>query len=225
MRRALVTALAVPVLLLSACGGDEEPTVEDATTEEESAETTEEAPATEEPSEEETTDAAPTTEEPSEAAPTTEEPTDDAPTTEAPGDGGEATGGPGAGGEGEGGADGQAAADRTKEWLVAFVNGEDATCDLMMDLESVGPMTDNEQHYEVCTSVLVTQASDMFGDSPEMASIIGAMEINGADVQGTTAVIDKDNFSPMFAEAFGDEVITLQKVEGEWYVDMNESFN
>lgn len=150
------------------------------------------------------------------AAATTEEPTTDdaAATTEGPSDEADA-----------GGAEGQAAAERTKEWLVAFVNGEDATCDLMMDLESVGPMTDNEQHYEVCTSVLVTQASDMFGDSPEMASIIGAMEINGADVQGTTAVIDKDNFSPMFAEAFGDEVITLQKVEGEWYVDMNESFN
>ena len=221
MRRALVTALAVPVLLLSACGG-EEPTVEDATTEEEAAEseeTTEDAPA-EETTEEETTE-----EETTDAAPTTDEPTDDtAPTTEAPGDDGEATEGPGAGGEGEGGADGQAAADRTKEWLVAFVNGEDATCDLMMDLESEGPMADNPQHYEVCTTVLVTQASDMFGDTPEMANIIGAMEINGADVQGTTAVIDKDNFSPMFSEAFGDDIITLQKVDGEWLVDMNESF-
>lgn len=224
MRRALVTALAVPVLLLSACGSDE-PTVEEPTVAQttDAEETTEEAPATEEPEEEETTDAAPTTEAPSEAAPTTEEPSDAAPTTEEPGDDAGETAPPG--GEGEGGAEGQAAADRAKEWLVAFINGEDATCDMMMDLESAGPMADNPEHYEVCTTVLVTQASDMFGDSPEMASIIGAMEISGADVQGETAVIDKDNFSPLFAEGMGDEVITLQRVGGEWYVDMNESFN
>ncbi|USQ79548.1 hypothetical protein NF556_18435 [Ornithinimicrobium faecis] len=226
MRRALVTALAVPVLLLSACGSDE-PEVEDATTEQtsEAEETTEEAPATEEPAEEETTDAAPTTEEPTEAVPTTEEPTEEAPVTEAPGDGGETTEAPGAGGEGEGGADGQAAADRTKEWLVAFVNAEESVCDMMLDLESTGPMVDNQAHYDICISTFPTQAEGMFGSTPEMAGIIESMEINGADVQGDTAVIDKDNFSPMFAEAFGDEIITLKKIDGEWLVDMNASFN
>ena len=222
MRRALVTALAVPVLLLSACGSDE-PEVEDATTSE-TEEVTEEAPATEEP-EEETTDAAPTTEEPTDAAPTTEEPAEDSETTEAPGDDAEATQAPGAGGEGEGGAEGQAAADRAKEWLVAFVNAEESVCDMMMDLDSEGPMVDNQAHYDVCVSTFPSQAGELFGDTPELAGIIESMEIKGADVQGDTAVIDKDNFSQLFAEGMGNQVITLQKFDGEWLIDMNESFN
>lgn len=224
MRRALVTALAVPVLLLSACGSDE-PEVEDATTSEVE-ETTEEAPATEEPTEDETTDAAPTTEAPSEDTPTTEAPADDAPTddseaTEAPGDDGESTETPGTGGEVEGGADGQAAADRTKEWLVAFVNADESVCDMMLDLESEGPMADNQTHYDVCVATLPAQASAEFTE--EQASIFSAVEITGADVQGDTAVVDKDNFSDIFAAGIGDTSFTLKKIDGEWYVDLNAS--
>lgn len=210
MRRTLVAVLAAPVLLLSACGGDTPEVVETPTTD---VQTPEEA--TETPTEETTDDAAATTEEPTtdDAAATTEEPADDAEATSA---------GP-ADGEDAGGAEGQAAADRTKEWLVAFVNGEDGVCDLMMDLTSDGPMKDSETDREVCLNIFPDMASELF--DAEMAGIIESMEINGADVDGDTAVVDKDNFSPLFAKGMGENIITLQKVDGEWFVDMNESFN
>lgn len=222
MRRALVTALAVPVLLLSACGSDE-PEVEDATTEQtsEAEETTEEAPATEEPTEEETTDAAPATEEPTDEAPATEEPTDDAAVTEAPGDGGDATEAPGAGGEGEGGADGQAAADRTKEWLVAFVNADESVCDMMLDLDSEGPMVDNQTHYDVCITTLPAQAGEEFTD--EQAKLFEIIEVTGADIQGDTAIVDSSNFSELIAPGIGDISFVLKKINGEWYIDLQAS--
>ena len=224
MRRSLVAALAVPALLLSACGGDE-PEVQDAPTTEEQ---TSEAPATEEPADdeatsEEPTDEAPTTEEPTTEEPTTEEPTTEEPTTEAPGDDGEATEAPDAGGDTEGGAEGQAAADRTKEWLVAFVNGEEAVCDMMLDLDSEGPMKDDETDYPICIATFPSLASDMF--DAETAGIIESMQISGADVDGDSAVVNKNHFSQLFAEGMGDQVITLKKIDDEWFVDMNESFN
>ncbi|WP_256841395.1 hypothetical protein [Ornithinimicrobium cryptoxanthini] len=212
MRRTLAAALAAPLLLLSACSDDtpevvETPTAADETTTDDAAETTEEPT---------TDDAAATTEAPTttgDAAATTDEPTDDAvATTEGPSDEDDA-----------GGAEGQAAAERTKEWLVAFVNGEDQVCDLMMDLSSEGPMKDKEADHEICLGIFPDMASELF--DAEMAGIIESMEINGADVDGTTAVVDKDNFSPLFAEGMGANVITLQKVDDEWFVDMQESFN
>lgn len=210
MRRTLVAALAAPLLLLSACADDAPEVVETPTTADET--TADDATATtEEPT---TDDAAATTEEPTteDAAPTTEEPTDDAAaTSKAPSD------------DDAGGAEGQAAADRTKEWLVAFVNGEDKVCDLMMDLSSEGPMKDKEADHEICLSIFPDMASELF--DAEMAGIIESMEINGAHVDGTTAVVDRDNFSPLFAEGMGANVITLQKVDDEWFVDMEESFN
>ncbi|MCK0113669.1 hypothetical protein MWU75_16095 [Ornithinimicrobium sp. F0845] len=212
MRRSLVAALAVPVLLLSACGGDE-PTVEDAPTTEEA--TTEEETATEEPTtEEETATEEPTTEEETateepttDAAPTTEEPTEE----ETSGDAG-----------GESSADGQAAADRTKEWLVAFVNGEEAVCDMMLDLDSEGTMKDDETDYPICVATFPSLASEMF--DTETAGIIESMEISGADVDGDTAVVNKTHFSELFGAGMGEEVITLKKIDGEWFVDMNASF-
>jgi len=205
MRRALVTALAVPALLLSACGGDDPEVVDAPSTTEEST------------SEEPTTEAEETTEEPTTEA----EETSEEPTTE---DAAETTGDDETSdGEAEGGEDGQAAADLAKEWLVAFVNAEEEVCDLMLDLNSEGPMKDSESDYAICTATFPTQAAAIF-DS-ETAAIIESMQIKGSDVDGDTAVVDKDNFSALFAEGMGDDVITLKKIDGEWYVDMNESFN
>lgn len=229
MRRALVTALAVPVLLLSACGGDDPG--DHTTTPEETVEETQ-PPAPEET--DETADEAETTHAPqTDDAATTdagesagEEATgaDDADTTTGAPDDGETTDDAGESAAGpEGGAEGQAAADRTKEWLVALIEGEDAVCDMMLDLESEGPMADNESHYEVCLATLPTLGAEQFTE--EQAGILTMVEITGADVQGDTAVVDKDNFSELFAEGIGDQVITLQKIDGEWYVDMNKSFN
>ena len=215
MRRALVTALAVPVLLLSACGSDE-PEVEDVPT------TTEDST----PAEETTTDdaAAETTTDDTAVETTTDDTavettTDDAAvetttddTATETDDGGEAASG-----------DGQAAADRTKEWLVAFVNGEESVCDMMLDLSSEGPMKDSETDYQLCLTTFPSMASEMF--DAEMAGIIESMEITGAEVTGDTAIVGKDNFSDMFSASMGDQVITLKMIDGEWFVDMNESFN
>ncbi|WP_202878818.1 hypothetical protein [Ornithinimicrobium ciconiae] len=222
MRRSLVAALAVPALLLSACGDGDEPEVQDAPTTEEQ---TSEEPTTEEPTDEApTTEApAPTTEEPTTEEPTTEEPTDDGATTEEPTDDGATTEEPTDDGGENASGDGQAAADRTKEWLVAFVNGEEAVCDLMLDLDSEGPMKDDETDYPICVATFPSMASSMF--DAETAGIIESMQINGADVTGDTAIVNKDHFSALFAEGMGDQVITLRMVDGEWYVDMNESFN
>lgn len=224
MRRSLVAALAVPVLLLSACGGDDEPTVEDPTT---GAQTTEEE-TSEEPTEEETTeDEAEVTEEETtedETEATSEEPTEEETTEDEAEVTEEETTEDETGGDagGDTSADSQAAADRTKEWLVAFVNGEEAVCDMMLDLDSEGPMKDDETDYPICVSVFPGMATEMF-DS-EMAGIIQSMEINGADIDGDTATVSRDHFSALFAEGMGEEVITLKKIDGEWFVDMNASF-
>jgi len=205
MRRSLVAALAVPVLLLSACGGDE-PTVEDAPTTE--AQTTEEETTTEEPTtEEETATEEPTTEEPTEEETATEEPTEEETSEDAGGDSG---------------AEGQAAADRTKEWLVAFVNGEEAVCDMMLDLDSEGPMRDDETDYPICVATFPSLATEMF--DAETAGIIESMQISGADVDGDTAIVNKTHFSELFGAGMGEKVITLKKIDGEWFVDMNASF-
>ncbi|MDQ3527162.1 MAG: hypothetical protein M3424_04630 [Actinomycetota bacterium] len=200
MRRVLVTALAVPVLLLSACGGDDDPEVVEPGT----SDTT-----SEEPAETTTDDAAETTDDAQETTEEPDEPTDDAAGT---------TGG----GEGEATGEEQAAADRTKQWLVAFVNGDDEVCDYMLDLTSEGPMTESQSDMDICVNMIPSLAGDMF--DAEMAGIIESMEINGATIEGDTAVVGRDNFSEMFGEGIGDQEITLKLIDGEWYVDLNNSF-
>lgn len=222
MRRALVTMLAVPALLLSACSGDDDtPTVQDettpATTPTSAEETTSEAPTSEETmTEEETTTEAPTTDE---MTTTTEAPDTDSDTATEPSDSDSETATVGAEGSPE---EQQAVADRTEEWLVAFVNGDEEVCDLMLDLSGEGPMKDSED-YEICTSMIPPMAEDMFTD--EMVGIIESMQIEGATVNGDTAIVGRDNFSEMFAEGIGDSEITLKKVDDEWYVDLENSFN
>ncbi|MDQ3357530.1 MAG: hypothetical protein M3520_01420 [Actinomycetota bacterium] len=231
MRRVLVTALAVPVLLLSACGGDDDPEVvepgtSDTTSEEPAETTTDDAAETTDDAQETTEEPAETTtEEPAET--TTEEPaettTDDAAeTTEEPDEPTDDAAGTTGGGEGEATGEEQAAADRTKQWLVAFVNGDDEVCDYMLDLTSEGPMTESQSDMDICVNLIPSLAGDMF--DAEMAGIIESMEINGATIEGDTAVVGRDNFSEMFGEGIGDQEITLKLIDGEWYVDLQNSF-
>ena len=208
MRRALVSMIAVPALLLSACGGDE-PEVEESNNTAEEVQETEDAP---DEAEETTEDAAPTEDD-------AEETTEDAAPTE---DDAEETTEDAGGAGGDASGEGQAAADTTKEWLVAFVNGEDRVCDMMLDLSSEGPMKDSPTDYDICVTMIPSMAGDMFDE--ETQGIIASMQINGAAVDGDTAVVGKDNFSEMFAAGMGDDVITLKNIDGTWYVDMNESF-
>ncbi len=196
MRRALVTTLAVPVLLLAACGSDDEPSVE-----EPAAESSSEA--TEEPTED-TAEVTETVEE------TTEEPTED---TSA------ATEEPAGGGKPEGGKEGKAAAGRTEEFFVAMANADPAICELLLDFDGSTPMKDSKENLKVCAQILVPELEGLI--SEDEAAIIDLIEINGADVDGDTATVDKDNFSELFAQGFGDASIGLKKVDDEWYVDAN----
>lgn len=195
MRRTLVTLLAVPALLLAGCG-DDAPVVTDPTTA-----PTEDAPATDEPTETgEPTDTDPTETDSPEDATETDEPTETA---------------------GGSTADGQAAADRAKAWLVAFASGEDEVCDLMLDLSSEGPMAESQSDYDICLAMIPATAGSIF--TPEIASVIAAIEINGAEVSGDEAVVDSRHFSELFAEGFGNTAIRLKQVDGEWYVDFTNS--
>ena len=59
------------------------------------------------------------------------------------------------------------------------------------------------------------------GLGEEGVAILEAMQITGAQVDGDVAVIDQDNYSELFAEAMGDSTITLRRLGGEWYVDID----
>jgi len=102
------------------------------------------------------------------------------------------------------------------------VNGDDEVCDYMLDLTSEGPMTESQADMDLCVNMIPSMAGSMF--DAEMAGIIESMEINGATIQGDTAVVGRDNFSEMFGEGIGDQEITLKLIDGEWYVDLNNSF-
>ncbi|MGB3186928.1 MAG: hypothetical protein WBG36_00320 [Ornithinimicrobium sp.] len=197
MRRSLIAALAAPVLFLSACGSDDDPAVEEASAEETSEE------ATEEPTEE-------TTEE-------TEEPTEDTvEETEEPTQGGS--------GEAEGGEEGAEVAAVTEQFMVALANADPRICDVMLDAfnGSTQPMTASQESMQLCEQVIPASLDGVITE--EQAQIIELIEVMGADVQGDTATVDKDNFSELFAQGFGDEAIQLKKVDGEWYVDLENSF-
>lgn len=210
MRRALATALAVPALLLTACddGGEvvEAPT---ATTE---ASPTSESAATSEPAPR-TDDAAGTTDAGVTAAPSTD---DSAATSAAPGDV-------------EGGDDGQAAADVAKKFFLAAIAASPEACDLLVSFTDPDvPMAEVESDVELCRTTLpLAMQGDVEAqglDSEEQVAILEAMQITGAEVDGDVAVVDKDNLSPLFEDALGEEVITLVRIDGEWYVDLDRSF-
>lgn len=206
MRRALATALTVPALLLAGCtddgGSDSTPTRTTAT----SAEPTNAAEAAEE------------------TATETTEPVDDtAPTT---GDGTATTQDPG---EVEGGEDGQAAADVAKAFFVASVEASPAACDHLISFtDPEVPMVDVESDLELCREVLpAAMTAEIEGQElgdEEQAQILDAMRITGAQVDGDTAVVDADNLSELFKDTLGDEVITLKRIAGTWYVDLDNSF-
>lgn len=202
MRRVLVATLAVPAVLLAACGSDDESSAE-------------------EPSSEGSEQAQETTEAPSDAQQTTTEAPDGQENTQAPADDEESSAG-GAGGGVEGGAAGRAAATRTKEFMVALVNADPEICDLILDFDGEAPMKDSPDDLKICRDVLPSTLEGLVGE--EEAAIIDVIEVNGADVDGNTAIVDRDNFSELFAEGFGDEEITLKRVDKEWYVDLDNSF-
>ncbi len=200
MRRFLVTTLAVPALLLAACGSDDEPSVEEPATSS-SSEPTDDA--AEETTEDAVAETAEETAAPSEdVAGATEEPEGD--------------------GEVQGGEDGQAAAAVTKDFMVALANADPEICGLLMDFTGSAPMSESQEDMDLCEQVLPTTLEGMITE--EQASIIELIEVNGADIEGDTATVDKDNFSELFGEGFGDDSIVLQKFDDTWYIDLDNSF-
>ena len=200
MRRTLITLLAAPALLLAGCSG-EEPAVVEATN-----------PVTT----------------PDDAAPTSAAPDD----TGAPADADDATSAPSDSAAGtadpdevEGGADGQAAADRAKEFLIALVTADADACGMLLSFSDPDqPMTAVASDLELCETQLpatMEATVEAQGLGEEGVAILEAMQITGANVQGDLAVVDQDNYSPLFAEAMGDSTITLKKIDGQWYVDID----
>ena len=170
---------------------------------------------------------APSTAAPDEADGTTSAPADDAAATTGPG---EESGGAdgGADGEVEGGEEGQAAADRAKEFLLLIVDADPAACGLILSpTDTTRPMREVESDLELCETTLPeTMASTVQaqGLTDEERAVLEAMQITGAEVDGDTAVVDRDNFSDLFADSMGEAPITLVQIDGEWFVDLDRSF-
>lgn len=200
MRRTLITLLAAPALLLAGCSG-EEPAVVEATNPVTTAD-----------------DAAPTSAAPDD----TGAPADADDATSAPSDSAAGTADPD---EVEGGADGQAAADRAKEFLIALVTADADACGMLLSFSDPDqPMTAVASDLELCETQLpatMEATVEAQGLGEEGVAILEAMQITGANVQGDLAVVDQDNYSPLFAEAMGDSTITLKKIDGQWYVDID----
>ncbi|MFK5635184.1 MULTISPECIES: hypothetical protein [unclassified Ornithinimicrobium] len=211
MRRALVTILAVPALLLAGCSSDDgadapPPTTPPATDDVEP--TSGPTPSSDSDSTTATADAGPTT--------------DDTAATATPGDT--------ADGEVEGGAEGEAAAQVATDFLVAMIGADPTACDHMVsftDLER--PMADVEADYEACVTLLpevLKPELEAQGLDDADPGVLEAVTIQGADVaeDGTSAVVDEDNFTDLFAESMAGESIVLTKIEDRWYVDLDASF-
>ncbi|WP_153397958.1 hypothetical protein [Ornithinicoccus halotolerans] len=114
------------------------------------------------------------------------------------------------------------AAGRARDWLVAFVRGEEEVCDYMLDLSGERPMTESAGDHAICVEMVPPLAQEQFDE--ETARVIELVEITGADVDGDRAVITREHFSELFAEGLGDQRIELRRVDGAWYVDLENSF-
>ncbi|RIK11597.1 MAG: hypothetical protein DCC50_14235 [Acidobacteria bacterium] len=158
----------------------------------------------------------------------------DAATTDAPaGDGtttddASTTAGPGTEDGVEGGEEGQAAADVAKDFLVAMVDADPRACDHLLSFTDLDrPMTEVESDHEMCVELLpevLKAETEAQGLDPAAADALQDLQISGADVDGDTAVVDADNYPEDFAAAMGGTKITLKRVSGDWYVDLDNSF-
>lgn len=217
------TAAAAAALLLAGCDGGSDSSAPD-----------DPAPATVAPDDGSDDDADDATDDDATTAPGAgESEADDqtgAATTQVPGDDAQQTGDPLGGEETEevmGGEEGQAAADRAKEFLMALVAADPEACELLLSFsDPEQPMTAIESDLELCQTQLpatMEATVEAQGLGEDGIAVLEAMTITGADVSedGRTAVVGRDNYSPLFAEAMGDSTITLKNIDDEWYVDLD----
>lgn len=211
MRRHLLTLIAAPALLLGACSGEEAKVTEASTpvTTPGALRPTDDATVTTQGDDAPSSAPAPATSAPATSTPTTDD--DQASASAHP--------------DVEGGAEGQAAADRAKAFLLSLVKADPAACDLLLSFtDPEQPMTAVESDLELCRTQLpetMRSTVEAQGLGEEGVAILEAMQITGAQVDGDVAVIDQDNYSELFAEAMGDSTITLRRLGGEWYVDID----
>lgn len=116
----------------------------------------------------------------------------------------------------------QAAADRAKEFLVALANADPQLCELVVNFAGDAPMADSPEEVQICVEEFLPEVKGQM--SEQEVAIMELVEIEGAQVNGDTATITADNFSEAFAVGFGDEEILLERLDGEWYVDIDNSF-
>lgn len=199
MRRPRLAALSVPALVLVGCSTEQTPS-------------------------------APTT--PDGVSASTERPASDSAgggqtATEAPADGqgATATAAPGVVADGQ---DGQAAADVAAAFLVAMVNAEPEACDYLLSFtDPERPMTAVESDYEMCVELLpeiLRAETEAQGVDEDVVAELEGLVIEGAEVDGDTAVIDQDNYPPDLALSMGNAAMTLKQIGGQWYVDLDSSF-
>ncbi|QFG67662.1 hypothetical protein [Ornithinimicrobium pratense] len=212
MRRTLTAVVASAALLLTACDGD---TAADDATAGGTATTDGVAPTTHTPPpEDQEATTAPVDDAAATAPVDNAAVTDEAPATQAPGD--DAV---------MGGEEGQAAAERAKEFLMALVTADPTACDLLLSFsDPERPMTAVPSDLELCQTQLpatMEATVEAQGLGEDGIAVLESMQIRGADVQGDTAVVGRENYSPLFAEAMGDSTITLKRITDEWYVDLD----
>lgn len=198
MRRALTAAVAVPVLALAGCGGGGEPSTSAPTTAAQTGATATEGP-----------DA------------TAQTGAQTAAQTGSPADGDGATAAPG-------GAEGQAAADVAASFLVALAQARPDACDHLLSFTDIErPMTEVRADHDLCVELLpevISAQAEAQGLDEDTAAALEGLVIEGADVDGDTAVVDGDNYPPDLAESMGDLSVRLKKVDDQWYVDLDNSF-
>ncbi|WP_181009804.1 hypothetical protein [Ornithinimicrobium sufpigmenti] len=217
MRRTLTAVVASAALLLAACNGD---AADDAATGEAATDEAVAPAATQTggPAPDDSPDNAPDDTPDNDDATTA--PVDDAAVT----DDAEATQAPG-GDSVMGGEDGQAAAARAKEFLMALVTADPEACELLLSFsDPERPMVAVPSDLELCRTQLpatMEATVEAQGLGEDGIAVLESMQIRGADVEGDTAVVGRDNYSPLFAEAMGDSTITLKRIDDEWYVDLD----
>lgn len=209
MRRTLTAVVASAALLLAACDGD---IADDAATGDAGTDAAVAPAATQ--TDAPVPDDAPDGQDATTAPVDDTAVTDDAAATQAPGDDSVM-----------GGEEGQAAASRAKEFLMALVTADPEACELLLSFsDPERPMASVPSDLELCQTQLpatMEATVEAQGLGEDGIAVLESMQIRGADVQGDTAVVGRDNYSPLFAEAMGDSTITLKRIDDEWYVDLD----
>lgn len=199
MRRLLPSILTVPVLALTGCSAVADP-------ESDGAEARATGGATAATDDTEVTTSEPATDIET-ATSSSKPPAEDADSTASP--------------DAAGGAEGQAAADRAEEFMVALVGAEPEFCRLLVGFNGDAPMTHSPDELRLCEQNVVPALEGQI--SEEEAAVIEVIEIDGAAVDGDTARVTALNFGGIFADGFDDADIVLQRFDGQWYVDLQRS--